>query len=590
MLIIQPVITFLLFSPALAFLSTFDTYSHSRPRHTYHTELDVNKAYKPIGNRGAYSNSDVFRHAHPPHASFEDAARYSLQKRMPVRGSRPRKSPRVSIDDSGVARSANSRQVLETNSASSGSRAASSFKNGGTVRKVSSVGSPPGSPRSRPGSPGTRSGGIPRTGSAPNLKSGLKPSGSQSTLKKNVSFKNLDEAAEHGAEGSLRHVGHTTVAEGEMANVGHDLEESSNPEAKAMGVAATTAGLLLNRLSNGPEGAEVKKAAEDTVSKAGGEVKKLEQDIHLGHHDKKPHEGTNPPQQPNGFAKQGKRPRPPNRQGNGGNPVRPTGNAPANNRPPHDPDDSNASEDHDSDEHKSDLEAHQDQWAAIGQKHYQGLRPRPDFEDTRLGRVKQNGGESTVGGGTEAGGGGGGRPPLAGQSIRGRPTRYGVNVKKPPKVKPYKAPIKSAKHWNAWSTGLTAAGVMIAGGATIGSTIAAEKGAEANEINADASTLSAQAAQKNADASQLSSKANVESAHANTIIAEANIKNANASKENADGTYLNAAVTYQTAVHTPGVNTTAALQMQHQAEVSNSKKRRSLRKRSYPPVILYTHW
>jgi hypothetical protein len=153
-----------------------------------------------------------------------------------------------------------------------------------------------------------------------------------------------------------------------------------------------------------------------------------------------------------------------------------------------------------------------------------------------------------------------------------------VKVKRPPKK------LRSTKPWNSFNIGATAVGVVIAGGAIIPGTIAAEKGAEAAQKGADASQLSAQAGMKGANAAQLSAEAGIESAHASTIIAEANIKIGNGVKEGADGTQLIAAVNYQTAAHN-GTNVAAAKAMAQHADKVNAK-----RKRSYPPVIMYTSW
>jgi hypothetical protein len=259
--------------------------------------------------------------------------------------------------------------------------------------------------------------------------------------------------------------------------------------------------------------------------------------------------------------------------------ITPTGNRPEFHQAPGgDPHDSggSGSSDHDSDEHKSDLDEHQDQLAAIGQFRDQGLRPRPRPDHQGPGGTGRAGG----GGG---GGGPGHHPP---QSLVGRPTRQGMPSRpsRPPKPKKIPKKAKSTKPWNAASIGLTTVGVMIAGGASVAGTIAQEKGAEASVKGADAAELSAQANMKNANAAQLSAEAGIESAHASTIIAEANVKSSNASKESADGTQLIAAVNYETAAHN-GTNVTAAKEMAEKADRTNSK-----RKRSYPPVMLHYDW
>jgi hypothetical protein len=251
---------------------------------------------------------------------------------------------------------------------------------------------------------------------------------------------------------------------------------------------------------------------------------------------------------------------------------------------PHDSDSDSSK--HESDEHKSDWEAHQDQLAAIGQFRGQGIRPHPDKKAPPGSPNRPGASDKPAGGGVEGGGGGGpGNPNVhPHQSIIGRPTRQGIPVKKPVKVKRPPKKLRSTKPWNSFNIGATAVGVVIAGGAIIPGTIAAEKGAEAAQKGADASQLSAQAGMKGANAAQLSAEAGIESAHASTIIAEANIKIGNGVKEGADGTQLIAAVNYQTAAHN-GTNVAAAKAMAQHADKVNAK-----RKRSYPPVIMYTSW
>jgi hypothetical protein len=566
--------------PVFAFLSQSDKFHHlqySREAHRLRTRWETDQPHP------SYSRTPTPRTQIP-------GAR-ALQRRQ---------QPKVETDFSGIPVSAARAASLQPGTAGRPSSRPSSragSRNGGNgVHKVKRPGSPSGSrrgsyspqrasssqqrtfsslsPNGSPPSPPEHNGASSSrspNGSPPSpfehnsaapkpegiLKSSMRREGSVPKLSRKVSYGHLPTLADAEGPPNFQHFQRTRTAEGDLSRMDRTLEESANPDVRiggeALAAGAATAAVMdrvLNGARNSGEGRNV-------VQGLTGEAERLGEHLHIGghHHESSGNGHTAPVTQHNAPA---------------GEPVPRNGHAAGD-------DDGGDSSDHESDEHKSDWEAHQDQLAAIGQFRGQGIRPRPG----KTGPVGSPGGPDPP----DRPGPGGGKihPP---QSLNGRPTRQGIPARprKPPKKPRPPKKASSTKPWNSFNIGLTAVGVMIAGGASVAGTIAQEKGAEAAVKGANAAQLSAQAGMKGANAAQLSAEAGIESAHASTIIAEANIKISNGSKEGADGTQLIAATNYETAVH-QGVNATAALQMANQADRNNAK-----RKRSYPPVILYSYY